>query len=120
MSITKYQRSDVAGEEWMRAARIIFENPPSGEFKVRFAEERAIALSDGTVMTKPVGVLEDGRNEDQLEESFELVDPATGEGSGSFMTYAQLHAALYSLYLKASVDHHGAPPETEPTDPPAE
>jgi hypothetical protein len=120
MPITKYQRSDVAGEEWKRAARIIFENPPTGDFKVRFAEERAVALADGTVLSKPIGVLEDGRTEDQLDESFELIDSATGLGSGSFMTYAQLHTALYSLYLKASIEYHGTPPVEEPTDPPPE
>lgn len=119
MAISKYQRSDVAGEEWMRAGRIIFENPPSGDFKVRFSEERAVALADGTILTKPVAILEDGRSEAQLGEAFELLDPATGLGTGSFMTYGQLHAALYSMYLEASVNHHAAAPAPEPSDPPA-
>lgn len=125
MATTKYQRSDVAGEEWMRAKRVVFENPPEADFMVRFAEERAVALADGTIMTHGLGVLEDSRPQDQLDEPFELVDPATGEGSGSFMTYAQLHAALYSLYLKVSNEHHNPGqmnevPEEPPEVPPEE
>lgn len=113
----KYQRSDVAGEEWMRAKRVIFENPPEGDFKVRFTEERAVALADGTILTQPMGVLEDSRPQDQLSESFELLDPTTGEGSGAYMTYEQLHVALYSLYLKTSNAHHGTGVDELPEDP---
>lgn len=120
MDTIKYQRSAVAGEEWMRANRIIFENPPEGDFKVRFAEERAVALADGTIMTHQMGVLEDSQPQDQLNESFELIDPTTGEGSGAYMTYEQLHAALYSLYLKTSQAHHGTASAPDPEAPPAE
>lgn len=120
MDTVKYQRSAVAGEEWMRANRIIFENPPSGDFKVRFAEERAVALADGTVLSKPIGVLEDSCPQDQLDQSFELIDPLTGEGTGAFMTYAQLHSALYSMYLKTSQAHHGLQEPEQPEVPPAE
>ena len=105
--IVKYKRSDVAGEEWMRASRIIFENPPTGDFKVRFAEERAVALSDGTILTKPMGTLEASTPQSSLNDSFELIDPRAGEGSGSYMTYGQIHAALYSLYLLVSKRAHG-------------
>lgn len=118
MDTVKYQRSDVVGEEWMRANRIIFENPPTGDFKVRFAEERAVMLADGTVMSKPMGVLEDSCPQDQLDQSFELIDPTTGEGTGAHMTYAQLHSALYSMYLKASQAHHGTAPVEETEVPP--
>lgn len=117
MATTKYQRSDVVGEEWMRAKRVIFENPPEGDFKVRFAEERAVALADGTVMTQQLGTLEDSRPQDQLDEAFELIDPTTGVGTGSFMTFTQLHMALYSLYLKTSQAHYGTTPSDVPENP---
>lgn len=113
MSIIKYDRSDVAGEEWLRARRVIFENPAEGSLSVRFAEERAVALANGNIMTEQLGILEASRSEDQLDEAFELLDPATGEGSGSFMTYEQLYGALYSLYLKTSQEKRGASTENE-------
>lgn len=114
MSITKYQRSDVVGEEWLRAKRVIFENPPEGALSVRFAEERAVALADGTIVSKQMGILEASRQENELDEAFELLDPTTGEGSGSYMTYAQLYGALYSLYLKTSQEARGTLPADEP------
>lgn len=116
MSITKYQYSSVVGEEWLRAKRVVFENPPEGDFRVRFAEERAVALADGSIMTEQLSLLEDSRPQDQLDEAFELIDPTTGEGSGSYMTYAQLHGALYSLYLKVSQEKHGTTPVEEPVE----
>jgi len=62
-------------------------------------------------------MLEDSRPQDQLDEAFELIDPTTGTGSGSFMTYEQLHVALYSLYLKTSQAHHGTAPSDIPENP---
>lgn len=115
----KYLRTDVTGESWMRASKVVFENPPAGDFVCRFAEEKAVVLADGEIMTQKLGVLEASRSPEQMDEAFELLDPTTGEGSGSFMTYGQLHTALYSLYMKTSLNHHGVAPESEPTDPPA-
>jgi len=112
----KYLQSSVAGEEWTRAKRIIFENPTTGAFTVRFAEERAVALADGTVLSQPMGILEDSRLPEELGESFNLLNPTTGDARGAVMTYEQLHVALYSLYMATSRRAHATPQEAPYSD----
>lgn len=116
----KYQRSDVTGESWMRAGKVVFENPPQGNFVCRFSEEKAVVLAGGEIITQKLGVLEASKEPEKLDESFELLNPETGEGSGSFMTYAQLHTALYSLYMQTSMEHHGVSEESGVNETPPE
>lgn len=100
----------------MRANKIVFENPPEGDFVARFAEERAVLLADGKILTEKLGILEQSIAPVDMNQSFELLDVATGLGSGSFMTYEQLYAALYTMYVNASKEKHVTPePEPEPT-----
>jgi len=69
-----------------------------------------------------MGILEDSRLPGELGQSFDLLDPTTGEASGEVMTYEQLHVALYSLYMVTSKRAHAPPPEeasySEPSEPP--
>jgi len=97
--MSNYNQTSVDGESWIRARRVVIENPVFGDKRVRFIEEKAYVL-DGKVVSEPYGSIDivvDGA-EDMLDE-IDIIDPATGELTGYTMTFQELYAILYSAYI---------------------
>jgi len=90
-----YNQTQISGQSWQRAKKITIQNElnqlPFFEF-----EEEKIVIVDNDVISKPCGVLAF----DVVDtDSFDLLNPQTGEPSGQTMTMAQLRLILTSLYL---------------------
>jgi hypothetical protein len=86
---------------WKRACKIEITNPITGSPSAIFSEEIATALPDGTFISKHSTSLSENATDMTL--TFPLLDPATGNVVGS-MTYGQLYAAMYSLYLNLAAE----------------
>ena len=110
--MSNYQQTHVDGDTWLRANKIIFDNPYAGKKRVRFVEEKAYVLDD-EIITKPKDILDvDILSEEDMEREVEIIDPETGESTGEKITYKQLYAILFSAYIEKA-QLRDAPPETE-------
>jgi hypothetical protein len=98
MSNPLYQQNSVSGEitTWKRTNQIVISNPANGIPAAIFVEEIATQLPDGSVMVNPSTQIQESITD--MTTSFNLIDPTTGNAVGT-MTYGQLYAAMYSLYL---------------------
>lgn len=97
MLVSKYENTQVAGSSFTRCARVVIENPKDGPRQVYFAEEQVINLIDGSSHTTPVGNLSRSI-EGGLSESFDVLDPSTGEVLGS-STFGEAYALVHSAYM---------------------
>lgn len=98
MSTPFYQQNSVSGQvtNWKRANQIVISNPVNGAPTVIFVEEIATQLPDGSIIVKPSTQIQNEVTDMSI--SFTLIDPTTGNIVGT-MTYGQLYASMYSLYL---------------------
>ena len=108
----KYQQTHVTGEQWLRAKRIVIDNPLDGVPIARFAEEVIVNIAGGEQFRRDVGVLEVPAGEEMLDEVIPLVDPETGEPTGESLTYAEAQVVLHSAYLHFA-DKRDNPPEPD-------
>lgn len=123
---TNYQETTVSGSTWVRAFQVQINNPYNGTPTVVFLEERAVALSDNTVMTIPAvpGFCEAIFNPSA---QIPLVNPWTGEPmtnndpenpAQQYASHIEAYIILWSLYLQAANERDNAvPPENTYTPP---
>lgn len=96
MPSNDYQFTEVTGSSFTRCDRVVVENPKSGSRSITFSEERLINLPDG-VVSSPKGNLTYPLGE-SMDEEFDLLDPDTGEVTGS-STFAEAYAIIHSAYM---------------------
>lgn len=112
---TEYQHTHVTGESWLRAKRIVIDNPLGELPSAKFVEERIVNIAGGDQFRRDAGVLEAPATPDAMEEVIPLVNPATGELTGESVTYGQAQAVLHSAYLHFA-DLRDNPPEPDLID----
>lgn len=107
-----YKESTVAGTSWIRACRVVIENPYQQAPSVMFVEERAINLGDQiiTQLQSNVSCAFDPAA------TFPLLDPLTGEVSTERpeITHGELYAVLNSLYMHLATQRDAAQTEVAP------
>lgn len=112
---TNYQYTAVTGESWLRAKRIVLENPLNGIPVAKFVEERVVNIAEGEQYFRDQGVLEVLATEEQMVNEVPLLDPETGEPTGQVVTYGEVYALLKSAYLHFAYLRDN-PPEPEPVE----
>lgn len=97
--MSNYKQTSVVGESWVRASRVLIENPLGAPSVIRFVEDTVLNLQDGSnVTTAASSVVMESLKDDNKTESFNLLNPATGEVTGT-STYEEVYAMLHSLYM---------------------
>ena len=96
-----YKQTNIAGTSWQRAWRVECENPLDGQRSITFHEEQVINAG-GQQIRMPAGGLQVPLTAENALTGFPLVDPDTGETTGS-ATYAQVYQLLHSLYMHSAV-----------------
>lgn len=112
-----YQYSAVTGESWLRAKRIVIDNPLNGIPSVKFVEERVVNIAGGEQYFRDQGVLELTATEASMTKEIPLLDPETGESTGQVVTYGEAYIMLFSAYIHFA-DLRDNPPEAEPVEEP--
>lgn len=110
MSADNYQHSNVTGESWTRAKRIVIENPLGETPVAKFVEEKVVNVDQGEKFFKDQGVLEVKTDTETMDEKIPIVDLTTGVDTGATITYGELHALLKSAYI-----HYAKKRDTPPT-----
>lgn len=111
MNSNDYQWSEVTGASWTRCGRVIIDNPYEGQKRAVFLEERAVNIP-GEVITRPAGEIIEPFSAANAGESFDLLNPETGEVMGQ-ATYGQLYAMLHSAYMHVATKRDAAEAEDQ-------
>jgi len=114
---TDYQYTAVTGESWLRAKRIVIDNPLNGLPLAKFVEERVVNIAGGEQYFRDQGTLEVPATEDQMGQEIPILDPVTGEPTGQVVTYGEAYNLLKSAYIHFA-DLRDNPPEPEPVEEP--
>lgn len=112
--MSNYQQTTVSGESWVRAKRIVIENPLGEISEVKFVEEK-IVNADSTVFKKDLGVLNVESTDDNMSQEIPILDPSTGETTTQVVTYAEVYNILKSAYLHFA-GLRDNPPVEEPVE----
>lgn len=111
----KYQNEVVAGDAWLRANRIVVENPLYEIPKIRFVEEKVLEMENGDIHHREMGYLEVKGTPEVAEMKIPIIDPTTGEPTGELINYHHFNTILASMYLFFA-NLRDNPPEVEGGD----
>lgn len=99
MDEKSYKHSNIIGNSWLRAKRIVFESPLNEDAEVRFVEEKIVNLGRGDLFHRDEDVLKAKIGVEQFSEEFELLDVVTGEPLGQKVSYGMIYTILKSAYF---------------------
>lgn len=101
-----YKESVVVGDSWVRARRVVVENPIDETPAISFIEEQIINLPEQAI-TQSAGNVSEPFTPDNAQEQFSLLNPETGEVVGT-ATYQDVYVALHSLYYHVAAKRDAA------------
>jgi len=102
--MANYKETTLAGASYIRANSVAVRNGESNK-SISFYEEKVINLEDGEIIRKPSGEVSSAFTPENANTEFQVLNPGTGEPiDGATMTYADVYAALYSLYLHLATE----------------
>ncbi len=110
MPSPSYHTAAVTGEEWTRTYQIVIDNRLGGVPATTFFEERVMLTDGGDSRHWATGhcrIVYDEAAE------IPILDPATGEATGSSITLAALYGLLYSAYIHAATQRDQAGQELD-------
>jgi hypothetical protein len=90
-----YMQSSVSGEKYVRAKRVVLENPLNGVPSATFIEQEVINIGAAESVKRDVGALHQPMSDPYV--TFQLLNPVDDSVIGS-ATYADVYAMLYSLH----------------------
>ena len=104
-----YKEATATGEmkSWVRACRVIIDNPYLAVPTVRFVEEQKASLPDGSVTNKPLVIEPAFGDFSSPATTFDLIDPVDGSVIGS-SSYYEIYVLLFSLYKRMAADRDAA------------
>ena len=93
-----YKESILSGSAWVRANRVILDNPYGQIASIRFEEEQIFATSDGDSISKPYGACQEFMTPESASTEFDITHPVTGDVLGK-STYQEVYVLMSSLYV---------------------
>jgi hypothetical protein len=102
MDIVNFNEQNVEGTTYLRCKQIVIGNNLNSKPWVSFAEEKVITLSPTEQIVQPHRDFGVSFSPEMIGTTFNVIDPYTGLDTGATMTYGELFAILYSLYISVS------------------
>lgn len=109
-----YKETTVAGKQWQRCRYVMIDNPHQQVPQIRFKEEQVTTVGD-QVFIQPVGDISFEFDPDAV---IDLVNPSDGLPTGDQMTYQELYAAIWSLYISKATERDALAATAQPTETP--
>ena len=101
--MSNYRESSASGTSHVRAHTVVFNN--NEQYKsAEFHEEKVIVMEDGDVIRKRTGAINEAFTVENSVNEFPVIDPISGQDTGTTASYGQVYALLYSLYLELAVN----------------
>lgn len=104
--MSNYKQSTVTGDSWVRAVRVVVENPSEGTPAISSIEERILNLP-GQKITQSAGNVSEPFTPENAMEQFNLLNPETGAVIGT-AKYQDVYVLLHSLYLHVAAKRDAA------------
>ena len=100
--MSNYKEAPVAGAEWTRCGVVQIVNPYQRNPSIQFIEERIVSLGEGR---EPL-FFSEGSISVPFDENkvVNLINPPTGQPTGSTVTYGELYVGLFSAYIQAALE----------------
>lgn len=100
--MANYKSSDVVGSAYIRCSALLIRNPKNSMPTVDFAEEKYYELDIDPIgvphnPNKPFSVVAD------MAYEFDILDPTTGEPTGSKIKVSDMYTYLYSYYIDQAI-----------------
>lgn len=95
--MSNYREEPLSGQKWTRSNSVSIINPYQGTPVIRFGEEEIAILSDGKTVNTPLAGVSEAFSDPS--KTFPLINPQTGELTGSSASYQDIYVLLHSLYI---------------------
>ena len=101
--MANYKETNVSGTSWVRCRQIEITNPvqATAPKTVFFYEEKIINI-DGALTSLPQSSCR--KVFDPVAGTITIVDPTTGNPTGSTVSHLELYNILYSLYIQTALE----------------
>lgn len=95
-----YKQTQITGESWVRASKVLIDNPLEDVASIRFVEENVLNLGLlGKLSTPSINVITERLTKETTNTTFDILDADTLEPTGVVMTYQDVYKLLNSLYM---------------------
>lgn len=100
--MSNYKEAPLAGTEWTRCGVVQIVNPYLRNPSIQFIEERVMSLGEDR---EPL-FFSDGSISVPFDENkiVNLINPLTGQPTGTTVTYGELYVGLLSAYIQAALE----------------
>lgn len=102
--MVNYLEQLLSGEAWHRFNKLIIDNPYEGTVRFSCFEQEAMLSDTGEFVERDFGVLQFPFD---LDEVFEVFNPATATGTGSYATGTEVRQLLYSYIMHQIIRRAG-------------
>ena len=96
--MSNYRETTASGTSYVRAHTVVLNNQPNYK-GIEFVEEKLTTLGDGDVIRQGVGSIRESLTDENLGTAFAILNPATGEDTGTTSTYSDVYVLIHSLYM---------------------
>jgi len=97
--MSNYKESQQSGSVYTRASSISIGNGLENK-SIQFIEEEVFIAENGDMLSKPVrGNLSEKLTAENMDTAFPIINPVTGEDTGTEGSYVDFQVLLHSLYL---------------------
>lgn len=101
--MANYKETSVVGSQYTRCSEISIVNPLNLTPSVQFTEEKVTILGDKKIIERS-GEITVSFDPDKV---IPVLDPITGEQTGTNISYAEVYAILYSAYIQEAEARDG-------------
>lgn len=97
--MSNYKESQQSGSVYTRASSISIANGLENK-SIQFMEEEVFIAENGDMLSKPVlSNLSEKLTEENMDTVFPIINPMTGEDTGTEGSYVAFQVLLHSLYI---------------------
>lgn len=97
--MSDYNASQITGNSWQRCYQIGIENSLDCAPVIRFDEEMIFRTATDEDLHKPLGTFS---LMPEMGGSVEILNPINGASIGATITYGEIYALIYSVYIDAA------------------
>lgn len=100
-------RKIAEGDTWIRANRMVIENPINQKLRVTFAQEEVINIGENRYFNQiePVSFRVDPSSQEEMTRKIKIINPETGEVSDQEVSLIEIYSLMYSLYIDTFKAH---------------
>lgn len=105
--MANYKETAITGSSYTRCNQVLISNRLGAAPQVKFDEQIIVSMETGGSIVNGAGSIEMAFDAAKM---IPLIDPTTGEATGTSVSYGTIYAMLYSAYIDAATARDAAAP----------